>query len=72
MNPFEALVVSEHDTDKKFIDASSFFVSLKEPVEKTAAKVDYLKFKSRPANMKTKQQKAGCKIQSSSKGKEYC
>ncbi len=38
MNPFEALVVSEHDTDKKFIDASSFFVSLKEPVEKTAAK----------------------------------
>lgn len=55
MNPFEALVVSEHDTDKKFIDASSFFVSLKEPVEKTAGKAAVItKIKEKPLKASTK------------------
>jgi len=38
MNVFEKMVVDEQDTDKKFLEATSFFISLKEPVVKTAAK----------------------------------
>jgi hypothetical protein len=38
MDVFEKMVLAEQDTDKKFLDAASFFVSLKEPISKTAGK----------------------------------
>ena len=38
MNVFEKMVLEEQDSDNKFVDAASFFVSMKTPMAKTAQK----------------------------------